>query len=85
MNDFVRRLAAPAGPGGVVFNCVCPGLLKPTGVDRNLAWGLGQAVRLYRAFAGRDVAAGARTVVFAAAAAGGETQGSFLQNNAVDE
>lgn len=85
VNDFIRRLARVAGPDEVVFNCLCPGLLKPTGVDRNIGWGLGQMVRLYRTISGRDVAAGARTVVFATTAAGEETQGKLLQHNLVDE
>lgn len=90
-NIMVRRLASGSvttdgedKSGDVIINALCPGFLKPTGLDRGLPSLLALAVNGARRIMGRDTAAGARTVISAALVSGKETNGQFLQNGRVD-
>jgi NAD(P)-dependent dehydrogenase (short-subunit alcohol dehydrogenase family) len=83
VNAYTRRLATLA-PGEVVVNNLCPGLVQ-TGLDKNLPGPLKFIMGWVRKTAARTVEEGARTLVYAAAVAGEETSGKFLQQNKVDE
>jgi NAD(P)-dependent dehydrogenase (short-subunit alcohol dehydrogenase family) len=83
VSAYTRRLATLA-PGEVVVNNLCPGLVQ-TGLDKNLPGPLKAIMGWVRRSMARTVEEGARTLVFAAAVAGEETNGMFLQQNEIDE
>ncbi|KAL6902586.1 NAD(P)-binding protein [Trichoderma evansii] len=82
VNAYVRRLAALA-PSEVIANNPCPGLVQ-TGLDKNLPFYLRLPMAVARRSMGRTVEEGARTLVYASAVAGPDTNGKFLQHNKVD-
>jgi len=82
VNAHVRRLAKLA-PSEVIVNNICPGLVR-TGLDKNLAIHFKLFMSLVRRFAGRTPEEGARTLIYASAVAGPETNGKFMQNNKID-
>ncbi|KAM7205920.1 hypothetical protein V8F33_000750 [Rhypophila sp. PSN 637] len=79
----VRKLGQIA-PGEVIVNHLCPGLVQ-TGLDKNLPFLLKTAMVLMRKAMGRTVEEGARTLVYASALAGPESNGKFIQHNALAE
>lgn len=83
VSAYTRRLATLA-PGEVVVNNLCPGLVQ-TGLDKNLPGPLKAIMGWVRRSMARTVEEGARTLVFAAAVAGEETNGRFMQQNEIDE
>ena len=82
VNAYVRRLGAIA-PSEVIVNNLCPGLVQ-TGLDKQLPLPLRLIMGLVRKTAGRSVEEGARTLIYASAIASAETNGKFLQSNAID-
>lgn len=82
VNAQVRRLAKLA-PSEVIVNNICPGLVR-TGLDKNLPIPFKLFMSVVRRAAGRTVQEGARTLIYASAVAGPETNGKFLQNNKID-
>lgn len=82
VNAYVRRLAALA-PSEVIANNPCPGLVQ-TGLDKNLPFYLRLPMAVARKSMGRTVEEGARTLVYASAVAGPDTNGKFMQHNKVD-
>ncbi|KAL7924019.1 hypothetical protein ACQKWADRAFT_319885 [Trichoderma austrokoningii] len=82
VNAYTRRLAALA-PSEVIANNPCPGLVQ-TGFDKNLPFYFRLPMLLVRRYMGRTVEEGARTLVYASAVAGPDTNGKFMQHNKVD-
>jgi retinol dehydrogenase-14 len=82
VHAYVRRLATLA-PSEVIVNNLCPGPVQ-TGLDKNLPLYLKAVIRLVRKFTARDIAEGARTIIYASAVVGAETNGKFLRNNVID-
>ena len=83
VNAYVRRLAMLA-PSEVIVNNVCPGLVHTGGLDRNLPTILRLIMTAVRKIVGRSVEEGSRTLIYASAVAGTESNGKFLQNNKID-
>lgn len=83
VNAFVRKLASQVSVSEVVVNNLCPGLVT-TELGRDFPIWLKPVKHAYRWMFARSVEEGARTIVFAAAVAGGETHGKFLQQNEID-
>ena len=81
MAAYVRKLAAIA-PEEVIVNHFCPGMVQ-TDLDKNLPFLLKKGMVFVRKIFGRTVEEGARTMVYAVAVAGKDSNGKFLQHNAV--
>jgi NAD(P)-dependent dehydrogenase (short-subunit alcohol dehydrogenase family) len=84
VHAYARRMARLA-PGEVIVNNLCPGLVQTVGLDQNLPAPLRVVMGWVRKAAARTVEEGARTIVYAAAVAGEETNGRFLSSNRVDQ
>ena len=83
VNAYVRRLAMLA-PSEVIVNNACPGLVHTGGLDRNLPTILRLIMTTVRKTMGRSVEEGSRTLIYASAVVGSDTNGKFLQNNKID-
>lgn len=79
---YVRKLATVIPSKEVIFNDPCPGLVA-TGFDKELPAWLKPIMFVYRKISARTVEEGARTLIYASAVAGQETNGKFLQSNKV--
>lgn len=82
LNAYVQRLATLIPASEVIVNNFCPGLVA-TNIDKSMPIWLKPIMFVYRKFAARDVAEGARTLIYASAVAGPETHGKFLNHNEV--
>ncbi|KAK5655120.1 hypothetical protein OQA88_6019 [Cercophora sp. LCS_1] len=81
VSAYVRRLARVA-PSEVVVNNLCPGMVQ-TPFDRDMPFVLRTIMGVVRKAWGRTVEEGARTLIYASAVAGADTNGKYLQHNEV--
>lgn len=83
-NAFIRTLSSHVSSSEVIINNLCPGLVA-TGFGKQLPVWLKPIMFVYRKISARDVEEGSRTLVYAAAVAGPDTHGKFLQHNKIFE
>ncbi|KAK9367445.1 hypothetical protein V1509DRAFT_626674 [Lipomyces kononenkoae] len=79
---FVQELAARIPRDKVVVNHMCPGMVS-TNIDAGLPIYLKPIVRFVKMLLGRTPEDGARILVYAAAVAGPDTHGSFMEDNKI--
>jgi NAD(P)-dependent dehydrogenase (short-subunit alcohol dehydrogenase family) len=75
---LVLKLKDVVSPSEVIVNSVCPGMSKPTAIERDQPW-LGRLVpRILRTLLGRPLEASAWTYIDAAVEQGADSHGSHL-------
>lgn len=83
LNAFTRSIAVAVPLGEVIVNCFCPGVVK-TDMDRHIPFHHKIFIKIYRLLYSRDIVEAGRTIIYATVLAGEDTQGKFLQHNAID-
>lgn len=83
VNAFTRKLATAVSSNYVIVNNLCPGMVA-TGFDKGLPAWIRLPFIFIRAVVARKVDEGSRTLVYAAAVAGPESHGKFLNDNKIE-